>query len=148
MRKIILGLLAGCAILPVSGWAVLGQYQNSITLDQQRMHGSVKEMARQGYSIQKIVAPDGAVVREYVNPDGVVFGVAWQAPTLPNLEQLLGDYFIEFQQAARSSKRRGGPLVVRTRDLIVASGGHMRWFQGRAIALKSLPKNVSQEVVR
>jgi hypothetical protein len=130
-------------------WAVLGQYESSVSLDQEYMRGELREEARQGYKLQEITSPDGSIVREYVSPAGLVFGIAWQTRVMPNLQQLLGSYFTEFQQAAQSKvRRRGGPLLVRTGKLVLFSGGHMRSFHGSAYAPSLLPKNLSPEAVR
>lgn len=137
------------AVGAVPAWAVLGQYESSVSLDQQYMRGELRETAAEGYKFHQITAPSGAVVREYVSPEGKVFGIAWQAPVIPNLQQLLGSYFTEVQQAAQSrTKRRGGPFIVRTNDFVFASGGHMRAYHGSAYVPSLLPKNVSAEVVR
>lgn len=129
-------------------WAVLGEYESSISLDQQVMRGEVRAMARQGYSVHQITGADRSVVREYVSPDGRVFGIAWQGPTMPNLQQLLGSYYAQWQQAGQSRTRQRGPRVLRTDQLVVESGGHMRAFHGRAYLPGLLPKNLSAEVVR
>ena len=129
-------------------WAVLGEYESSISSDQKVMRGEVRKMTLQGYSVQQIMGADRTVVKEYVSPDGRVFGISWQGPTLPNLEQLLGSYYAPWQQAARSRTRRRGPLVLRTEQLVVESGGHMRSFHGRAYLPGLVPTNVSAEVVR
>jgi hypothetical protein len=140
-------------------WAVLGEYANSVASDQQVMHGEVRAIARQGYSVQEIKSGEQTVVREYVSPSGLVFGVAWHGPAMPNLQQLLGSYFAEFQQmrgvydagssqTVRSNVRRRGPIVVRTDKLVVESGGHMRSFHGRAYAPRLFPQNITPEVVQ
>jgi hypothetical protein len=129
--------------------AVLGEYESSVSLDQQSMRAEVRVTTAQGYKFHQITAPNGAMVREYVSPEGKVFGIAWQSPFIPNLQQLLGSYFTQVQQAAQSqTRRRGGPFVVRTSDFVFASGGHMRSFHGSAYVPSLLPKNVSAEVVR
>lgn len=132
----------------VPGWAVLGEYQNSVGSDQKVMRGEVQSVIREGYSLHQIKGADGAVVREYVSPDGVVFGLSWQSPTMPNLMQLLGSYFPDFQQATSRKMRHRGPLVVRTDRVVIESGGHMRAFYGRAYVPGLLPKNLTAEVVR
>ena len=129
-------------------WAVLGEYESSISADQKVMRGEVREMTLQGYSVHQIAGADRSVVREYVSPDGLVFGISWQGPTMPNLEQLLGSYFAPWQQAAQSRTRHRGPLVLRTDQLVVESGGHLRSFHGRAYLPGLLPKSVSAEVIR
>lgn len=137
-----------CLLGAAPAWAVLGEYESSISSDQKVMRGEVREMTLEGYSVHQIMGADRSVVREYVSPDGRVFGISWQGPTLPNLEQLLGSYYAPWQQAAQSRTRRRGPLVLRTEQLVVESGGHMRSFHGRAYLPGLMPKNVSAEVVR
>jgi hypothetical protein len=133
----------------VPSWAALGEYESSVSLDQQSMRGQLRSETRQGYKLHQITSANGAVVREYVSPDGKVFGISWQAPLAPNLQQLLGSYFTQVQRANPSqTRRRGGPWVVRTDDFVFVSGGHMRSFHGRAYVPSLLPKNVSAEVVR
>ncbi len=132
----------------VPGWAVLGGYQNSVGADQKAMRGQLQSVSRPGYSLHEIKAADGAVVREYVSPDGMVFGVSWRAPVMPNLTQLLGSYITDFRQASNRRMRHRGPLIVRTDRVVIESGGHMRAFQGRAYVPSLMPKNLSPEVVR
>jgi Protein of unknown function (DUF2844) len=140
----VLVLIAGVS----SAWAVLGEYANSVASDQQRMHGQIREIVRQGYSVRQITAADGAVTNEYVSPAGMVFAVSWQGPFMPDLRQLLGSYFAQFQQAPRSSARRHSPMIVRTKQLVVVSGGHMRSFHGSAYVPSLVPANVSAEDLR
>lgn len=146
--KIFLGaivvLLLGC----IPSFAVLGQYENSVSTDQQRMRAELHETARQGYSVKELGTADGRIVREYVSPAGLVFGVAWQGPTMPNLQQLLGSYFEQLKQAPRSRRQRGAPLVVRGKNFVLVSGGHMRSFHGAAYVPDLLPSGIPAEVVR
>jgi hypothetical protein len=113
------------------------------------MRGQVTRAAMQGYTVHQIDTPEGMQVREYVSPSGLVFGVAWQGPFMPNLPQLLGTNFAQFQQAAPTSPaRRRRALAVRTGALVVESGGHMRGFHGRAYLSNILPAGISTAVVR
>ena len=129
-------------------WAVLGESQNSVSADRKAMRGVVQSATRQGYSLHEIRGADGAVVKEFVTPEGVVFGLSWQAPTMPNLTQLLGTYFPDFQLASNRKRAHRGPLVVRSDRVVIESGGHMRAFYGRAYIPGLLPKGLSAEVVR
>lgn len=146
--KIFVGLVLLLFLGSAPGWAILGEYENSVTTDQQRMQAQLHQITRQGYSIKQLSSAGGRQVREYVSAKGVVFGVAWQGPTMPDLQQLLGSYFEQMKQAAQSHRRRGGPLVVRTKNLVLVSGGHMRSFHGIAYAPNLLPDGVTAEVVR
>ncbi len=151
IMSVLLAITFGSAM----AWASLGDYENSVALDQKVMHGEVRAILKQGYSVQEITAGEQTIVREYVAPSGLVFGIAWHGPTMPNLQQLLGSYFGELQQArntpaisARLNVARRGPLVMHSDKLIVESGGHMRSFHGRAFVPALLPQGISAEVVQ
>jgi hypothetical protein len=132
----------------VPAWAVLGQYESSVSSDQQALQGEVRQEVRPGYRFHQITSANGAIVREYVSPAGLVFGIAWQGPFMPNLRQLLGSYFNELQAARAGARHHGGPMIVRTDKLVLVSGGHMRFYHGHAYVPSLLPSNVSAEVVR
>jgi hypothetical protein len=146
--KTALAVLSVLVLGTSPAWAVLGEYEASVASDQQDLRGEVRAIVREGYKVHQITSANRTVVKEYVSPAGLVFGISWQGPTMPNLQQLLGSHFAQFQQAAQSRVRRRGPLVVRTDQLVVESGGHMRSFHGRAYVPSLLPKNISAEVVR
>ena len=112
------------------------------------MHAQLHQTARQGYSIKQLSTADGRTVREYVSAAGMVFGIAWQGPTMPDLRQLLGSYFTQLKQAAQARRRHGGPLVVQTKTFVLVSGGHMRSFHGFAYAPNLVPAGVTAEVIR
>jgi hypothetical protein len=147
MLKVALGI----AIFASPAWAALGQSAESVKADQERLGGVLRTQEFVGYTIHEISQPDGRVVREYVSRAGVVFGVVWEGPFMPNLSQLLGPYFEQFQKAATpasDSPRRRGPLYVQTGMLVVASGGHMRSFHGRAYLINLIPAGLTEAVLR
>lgn len=146
--KTTLTVLFSLLLAAAPAWAVLGQRLESVQSDRAHLHGELRAVARQGYSVQQITAADGAVVKEYVSPAGVVFGVSWQGPAMPNLSQLLGSYFPEFQKASRSSVHRHRAVSMKTDQLVVESGGHLRAFRGRAYVPGLLPGNLSSAVVQ
>jgi hypothetical protein len=131
-------------------WAVLGEHEASVNSDRKAFRGEDRLEAREGYTVHRITAPDGTVVQEFVSPVGLVFGVTWQAGKMPNLQQLLGSSLAELQTALASQARRHGrgPLIVRTDNLVFASGGHMRSFHGYAYVPSLVPGNVSPEVLQ
>jgi len=86
------------------------------------------------------------VVREFARADGIVFGVAWEGPTLPDLKATLGAAFDRF--TAASPTRGQGPLAVAADDLVVYSAGHLRAFSGHAYLPHALPAGVDAGVVR
>ena len=99
------------------------------------------------YTVHEIQTPDGIRVREYLSPAGKVFAVAWQGPWLPDLQQLLGSYFTQYQQTAHSLKERVArtPVSVHNANLVVEQSGHMRSFVGRAYLVDQLPSGATPE---
>ena len=129
-------------------WAGLGQPAASVLADQQRLRAPLRTMANDGYTVQQIEVADGTVVREYVSPAGLVFGVAWQGLKVPDLTQLLGAYFPVYQAAVPAPVRRRAPVVVHTEALVVEMSGHMRAFVGRAYVPSLVPRDVTPEVIQ
>jgi len=135
-------------LLAGPSWAVLGQPEQSVTSDQQRMKGELRSVRQQGYTAHEITAPDGMIVKEYAAPNGIVFGISWHGPVMPNLKSLLGAYFPEFQQSAANAGPHHRVLAVRTDRLVVESSGHMRSFRGRAYVPGLLPASITEEVIQ
>jgi hypothetical protein len=144
----VLILLSLFAITALPGWAVLGGAVDSIANDQANLQANRKVVQRQDYTVHEISRADGTMIREYVSPDGKVFGVSWTGPVIPDLSQLLGSYNTEFQNALRAKRGRRNAGMVRNSDLVVESSGHQRAFYGRAFLSSMLPGGVTQEIVK
>ena len=136
----------------IPSYAVLGGDEASIKQDQAQMKSSRTIKSQQSYAVHELTAQSGTVVREYISPDGKVFGVAWQGPFMPDLHDLLGNYYDQFSQAARAQRegpmRRRGPVSIQQPGLVVESGGHMRAFFGRAYLPDTLPAGVKAEEIK
>ena len=142
---ILLLLILGAA--PV--WGALGETETSVSADVNILRGQIREEVHPGYRLHQITDASGSVVREYVSPAGKVFGVSWQGPFVPNMQQLLGSYFPYLQQYAQAqTTHHGGPLIIRKDNFVFSSGGRMRWHQGRAYVPSLLPTNLTPEVVQ
>jgi hypothetical protein len=141
---------AVCMFVPaVPAFAALGADVSSVQADQAHISASLRVSPSNGYTVHELRSPTGAVVREFASSSGKVFAVAWQAPSLPDLRQLLGSYFDEFQKAAALSRRPGhAPLSVQHSGLAVQLGGHMRSFTGRAYLPDQLPSGVRMEDIQ
>jgi len=136
---------------PGPGRAALGGGAASVSADQKAMGGTLTREQGGGYTVQQISTPAALVVREYLTDAGAVFAVTWRGPLLPDLHQLLGDYFDRYRQAAdeaRAGHGRRGMLAVRLPDLVVQSGGHMRAFFGRAYLPGLVPPGVQAGALR
>lgn len=128
--------------------ACLGGTRGSILVEQQRLQGRLRETDHGGYRVLQIDADDGTVLRQYVNSNGLVFGVAWQSSTVPNFKQWLGPHFAEFQREAKAVGHRHGPLLVRTQNIVVESRGHMRAYRGHACVLQLMPANLTEAALQ
>lgn len=136
------GLLFGSAGTPAR--AGLGEPAASVSTDQARMKGELREHTAVGYTVEEITLPSGTVVKEFVSPAGLVFAVSWHGPALPNLAQTLGAQYFSQLTAAEKAQRRGhSHAEVRSPTLVVHSGGHMRAFFGMAYVPSLLPANLT-----
>jgi hypothetical protein len=98
------------------------------------------------YTVHENLLDSGTSVREFATPAGVVFAVAWRGPVLPDLSELLGNYFSAFKleiDQARATGGRGGHINIQTADLVVQSNGRMRGFFGHAYAPTLIPAGVN-----
>lgn len=97
------------------------------------------------YTVHDTVLETGTTVREFANPEGRVFAVAWQGPVLPDLSVLLGGYFPTYKSQVtllRRGARLGSPVAINHAGLVVNSMGRMRNFFGHAYAPALVPNGV------
>ncbi len=137
--------------LALPALAALGGDVASVHEDQAQMKGTLKTTQGTTYTVHEIKGAAGTVVMEYVSPEGAVFGVAWQGPAMPNLQQILGSYFETFSEAAqaqRAAHRAHGALYIQQPGLVVESTGHARTFSGRAFDPGKLPQGVTVNDIR
>jgi hypothetical protein len=135
-----------CATLPA--FAALGEDVSSIASDQARFKASVRMVPYQFFSVEEMQTPAGTRVRQFVSPAGTVFAVSWQG-SAPDLQKLLGAYFEQFEAGANSvPSRRGRGIHIDTGDLVVDTGGHMRFVTGRAFLRSKMPAQVTSDDVR
>ncbi|REG51922.1 uncharacterized protein DUF2844 [Paraburkholderia sp. BL6669N2] len=137
---------AGC-VLSFGAHATLGQNVSTVDGDQSRLRAVARTATTQSaYSVHLMTLPSGTLVREYVARNGIVFGVAWEGPTLPDLKSMLGTFFDAYVVAATT--RHGAPLAVSSSDLVVYSGGHLRAFSGHAYLPQAVPAGVDVGVIQ
>jgi hypothetical protein len=138
--------------LPSIAFAALGGRVASVDADRIRVQGALMRIVRNDvYALHEIRSASGTMIREYVNPSGVVFAVAWDGPWLPDLRQVLGDQFDRYQ-AVMQSRQRGrtgrGAVVIDEPGLVVQMSGHPRAFKGRAYLPAQLPAGLALESIR
>jgi hypothetical protein len=148
-------------LAPTAAIATLGEPVQSIAADQQALGGQLQMLNQQqpltgeqalheqpstpskpAYTVEQISTPAGVTVNEYVSPNGTVFAVSWRGPRPPDLSQLLGSYFAEYQTVAAAQQAQRQRLLLQTEHLVVETSGHMRDLRGRAYVPALLPPGV------
>lgn len=147
LRSWSFGMALGVLVLPFSASASLGGVAASVQADQIQMNAALRTTAAANYTLFEIQTPSGTLVREYVSPTGLVFAVAWEGPALPDLRQLLRDFFTSYVEGANAAGAGVRPRVVKQPGLVVYAAGHMRAFYGRAYVPGLIPKGVNLEEI-
>jgi hypothetical protein len=142
--------------LSFSAQATLGEAAWSLETDRQALKGAPsREISRltrsQPYEVHEIVS-DAVTVREYLNPKGIVFGMAWKGRAHPDLSRLLGGYHEDFQKHSAPPKgrfrTRGNQRAVHGARVVVERAGRMRALTGRAYIPSLLPAGVKPDAIR
>jgi hypothetical protein len=145
-----LGLLAATlgAAQPVQ--ATLGESADSVMTDRKVLTAvQATTTTRNAYTIQEI-SSESVAVREYISPSGMVFGIAWNGLTHPDLTLLLGSYAGEYQKSVRQTPRKPGRRFsqIKTDRIVVEKWGHMRNLHGRAYAPSLIPPGVNVDEIK
>jgi hypothetical protein len=123
--------------------AALGGTADSVESDRVSMKALTRPVPTGALRKQELQLPSGTVVTEYLGSDGLVYGVTWHGPTLPNLQLILGNYFANLKTAASQPAVRRRLVRVNSPDIVIESSGKMRAFTGRAWVPPMLPAGVT-----
>lgn len=142
--------LATVLVMAKPALAVLGESADSISSDRRALvatRGSVT--VYDGYQVQEIGSAT-MTIREYISPSGVVFAIAWNGMTVPDLTTLLGSYANDYQKALKQTPRKPGRRLrqIKTDGVVVEKWGHMRNLQGRAYSPALIPQGVSIDKIK
>ena len=145
-------VLAVALAWPLAVQATLGERIDSVQADTQRA-GATRRVALQlDGTMHQLTLPDGSVIREYADRDGVVYAVGWSTRFKPRLDRLLGAHFAAYAEAGRQAQRlRAGvrpDSVALPGDLIVESTAHLNAYVGRAYLRSRLPAGRSADAIR
>jgi len=130
--------------------AALGEPADSVAKDSRALaavrHATVTHNA---YTVQEITT-ESATIREYITSSGIVFAVAWNGISHPDLTLLLGSFVGDFQQAQQKMARQRGQRQSRVKGdrVVVEKWGHMRNLQGRAYLPELLPAGVTVDEIK
>ena len=151
LPRLLVAAFAAAVFLSSPASAALGGSLASVDDDQKQSQCVRRSTQVYGsYSVYELQTGNGSVIREYVSSAGTVFGVAWEGPNLPNMRQILGSFYGQFEQIAsqRRQAHQRGPLVIEEPGLVVYSGGHMRAYIGKAFVPSLVPAGVRTEEIR
>jgi hypothetical protein len=150
LASLLLLVLFPTSLAPLA-FASLGGDLNSVMTDQVHFQGSLNTTEMSSYTVHEIHPQTGIVIREYVSSAGKVFAISWHGPAMPDMKQILGSYFHQYSEAAKSQKasyvgRR--PLQITQPDFVLIHGGHMRSYVGKAYLPQMLPSGVTAEDIQ
>jgi hypothetical protein len=148
MQTILVVLVWGVWLGAAPAWAVLGQPVASVLADQQALQAQRRTIAHADYVVEYLEAADGTVVREYVSPAGLVFGLAWEGPKVPDMAQVLGDYFPAYRDALHAAVPHRAPWEVQTGDLVAELSGYLGAFAGRAYLVSLVQSPLTAAVIQ
>ncbi len=97
------------------------------------------------------VSENGLTVSEYLTNSGVVFAVKWQGEYQPDLQDIFGKYYSEYESEKEKNKnksRGSRSHAVNTENLVVNISGHMRSMRGFAYAPSLIPRGVDIEQLK
>jgi Protein of unknown function (DUF2844) len=130
--------------------ATLGESADSAKSDR-KVSSAVQQatLTRNGYTVRELKS-EANVTREYISPSGVVFAIAWNGLSHPDLTSQLGTYTAEYQKALQQTPGRKGKRhsQVKADRVIVEKWGHMRNMQGRAYIPDLIPSGVSIDEIK
>ena len=151
-KALLCGLILSAPVLVIVGnaGAVLGGSADTVDSDSVALSAVRASAAtRNNYTVHEFES-GGTMVREYVSPSGVVFGIAWNGLTHPDLDVLLGSYAGAYRSALQQTPRKPGRrrIQVKTGSVVVQKWGHMRNLQGRAYDPALIPEGVNIDEIR
>lgn len=128
--------------------AALGADAGSIEQDRAHLKAALRTQTSAAYTVHSLELPGGTVVREFVGGSGIVFAVSWSGPFRPDLRQTLGAYFDRFRAANAQPGASHRQLVIADRDVVIASRGRLRAFEGLAYLPAEMPAGVTPAQLR
>ncbi len=152
LSALMLGLGIAAVLFAATGpvHAALGEAAESVASDSAAIEATGQSaVVQNGYTVRELRS-DAVTLREYVNPNGIIFAVAWNGQTHPDLAPLLGSYAGEYRAALQETAREPGRrrLRVKTGQITVEKWGHMRNLQGRAYLPALIPPGVNIDEIQ
>jgi hypothetical protein len=147
-RTVGAGWLLASVLAPGISMAALGGDASTIEHEASQLKAAHSVRNTTAFSVHELQLAGGTQVRQYANSANQVFAVAWQGPSIPDLQQLLGTYFPRYSKAAQALGRMRRGAAVEDSDLVIRTGGHPRAFFGVAYLPAQIPQGVTLEEIR
>ncbi len=124
--------------------AALGEARSSVLQDRDALQGALTVRTKSQYEVHDIAMASGAMVHEYVSPNGRVFAVTWSTSQTPDLEVLLGASYDRFVAEARNHRTGHHVLSIATPDLVMSVTKTQRSSVGRVFVPALMPSGTSR----
>jgi Protein of unknown function (DUF2844) len=128
--------------------AALGQASASIAADQSALGGTVKTISAQKFDVREIQVPGNGFVHEYVSRDGIVFALSWNTIQMPDLKQLLGDYYDQYLDAAALHRSGHHAVSFDGTNLVLTITKSQRHCAGQIYLPTAMPAGVTARDLR
>jgi hypothetical protein len=138
--------LSAC-FLPKFAAATLGEPLASVQKDAGSLKAAQKASSSgEAYTMSEMYA-DGNTIKQYSNPEGIVFAVSWTGISKPDLQVLFGSYFTEYSNASNELPKKMGAKSIsfKTSKMVVRRAGRMRDQRGLAYVPSLVPAGVKVE---
>lgn len=132
--------------ITIGAHATLGEHVDSVSADAKvfKIQSKVSSRSQERFAVHEIAYGPG-FIKQFANSDGKIFAIVWEGLRTPDLTQLLGNYYDDYEQNLQGTKRIFGQRFqnVRGRNVVVEKWGVMRRLQGRAYDPFLMPEGVS-----
>lgn len=142
--RLVLAMVAAVSCPGGRALAALGGGTGTVEADRSHFSASMTSTTNGTYTTYALTLPNGGKISEYAT-GGIVFALSWRTPGRPDLVQLLGSHFADFQAAFPAPTRgiRRAPPTIDKSDLVIRSRGHPGAFRGQALLPALAPAGFS-----
>ena len=152
-RRVRAGIAVTLLAAAAGAGATLGEPATTVDADRVQLRGDHRVAQSLGarFQVHVITLADGSSIREFVNPGGIVFAVAWNTRLKPRLDALLGAYAGHYAAAASAEMTTPGirhGVSLSSGDLVVQASAHLNAHAGVAYLRSLVPEGVRIDELR
>ena len=141
--------------MPMYAFATLGQNTASIATDAAQLGVETADMQTikaessagiESYSVYRMTTLSGVEIKQFVSNDKV-FAMVWQGESVPNLIQLLGKYFHDYESATPKYKSLTLQSIEQ-QDFIAYFGNARGRYYGKALVPSLMPEGLNYTSIK